>query len=294
MSAFFRAVPSDRNPAVPWRPGELWSLGGIMEQLDASGLVKAVVGLKSAGDTFRHSTRLEVPEQNYRMLVDQIATAVKETTRLSFDVALVSANELSQVINKEATEGGQPNHKAFEGLALQRFVHYSTELCGRVIDGLRARIVLFIEPKYEQLFRQKDPLFGPDVFGAFESAKDDIVEAGKCLSLDRGTATVMHLMRVLEAGLRALASAVGVTKGNDWGTWIRNINAEMETRMKAAGTRTPDETFYSEANTCFDNLKRAFRNPTMHPDRDYSVQRAEEIFEAVKSFMRHLATRLHE
>ena len=56
------------------------------------------------------------------------------------------------------------------------------------------------------------PLFGPDVFNNFSSANDDIDEAGKCLALGRGTACVMHLMRVLEVGLAALASALGANK----------------------------------------------------------------------------------
>jgi hypothetical protein len=43
-----------------------------------------------------------------------------------------------------------------------------------------------------------------------------------------------------------------------------------------------------------DNVRRAWRNPTMHPDRSYSVERAEEILQSVKSFMRHLATKLRE
>ena len=52
-----------------------------------------------------------------------------------------------------------------------------------------------------------------DVFNAFPSANNDILEASNCLALERGTATVMHLMRVAEVGLKALASALGVTLG---------------------------------------------------------------------------------
>jgi hypothetical protein len=38
----------------------------------------------------------------------------------------------------------------------------------------------------------------------------------------------MHLMRVLEVGLAALAEAVGIKKQNDWGRYLKEINAELE------------------------------------------------------------------
>ena len=54
-------------------------------------------------------------------------------------------------------------------------------------------------------------LFGDDVARAFPSSKGDIDEAGKCLALDRGTACVFHLMRILEIGLQLLAAKLGIS-----------------------------------------------------------------------------------
>jgi len=135
---------------------------------------------------------------------------------------------------------------------------------------------------------------GEDVFNAFPSANDDIFEAGTCLAVERGTACVMHLMRVVEVGLGVLAIVVGVPKQNDWGAYLRKIEAELDARAKAAGARSVDEQFYAEAAANFDRMRRAWRNPTMHPEKTYSQDRAEEILLAVKSFMTHLATKLHE
>src|SRR5262249_6091339 len=53
-------------------------------------------------------------------------------------------------------------------------------------------------------------LFGEEVATKFVPANQDIEEAGKCLALSRGTATVFHLMRVMEAGLKALAKPLGI------------------------------------------------------------------------------------
>lgn len=137
-------------------------------------------------------------------------------------------------------------------------------------------------------------LFGKEVFDNLPSANDDIFEAGACLALGRPTACVMHLNRALECGLTALASNLGIEKKNDWGAYLRAINAELDKRAANAGARSEDEQFYAEAAQNFDRMRRAWRNPTMHPDKTYTQARAEEILLAVKSFMAHLATRLVE
>jgi len=141
---------------------------------------------------------------------------------------------------------------------------------------------------------ENSSLFGGDVFANFPSANEDIQEAGTCLSLDRATACVMHLNRALEVSLLALANAVGVTKKNDWGAYIREIAKELDARMKSSGVRSHDEQFYAEALANFDRLRHVYRNPTMHPEKTYSIDRAEEILLATKAFMSHLATHLKE
>jgi hypothetical protein len=104
----------------------------------------------------------------------------------------------------------------------------------------------------------------------------------------------MHLNRALECGLSALAKAVGVPKQNDWGSYIREIGKELDARVKTAGARSADEQFYAEAAANFDRLRRAYRNPTMHPEKTYSQERAEEILISTKVFMSHLASRISE
>lgn len=78
------------------------------------------------------------------------------------------------------------------------------------------------------------------------------------------------------------------------GHLIRKIRDELDARTKAAGARSPDEQFYAEAAANFDRLRRAYRNPTMHPEKNYLQDHAEEVLLATKSFMSHLATRLSE
>jgi hypothetical protein len=175
-----------------------------------------------------------------------------------------------------------------------RFKNYAAELVNRFRDEMSAKIVFTLDASKASYFGSSTPLFGIDVFDNFPSANEDIAEAGNCLALARGTACVMHLMRVLEVGLSALAKALGVNKQNDWGSYIREIDRVLSERRKNEKSRSAEEQFVAEAAIIFDHLKRAWRNPTMHVDRSYSPERADEIFQAVKSFMRHLATRLTE
>ena len=71
---------------------------------------------------------------------------------------------------------------------------------------------------FEKYYDQPQ-LFDADVFN-FPSANEDIVEAGTCLAFERGKATVMHLMHVVEVGLKVLASALGAQQQNDWGSYL--------------------------------------------------------------------------
>ena len=209
--------------------------------------------------------------------------------------------ELDHLGLKVSKYKAQQIHVAFEsadpfmdGLAKRNTVQRSCQsLRESLLVELSGRKFYGPLPGYEKYYDQVQ-LFGADVFQSFGSATEDIFEAGMCLSLERGTACVMHLMRVLEAGLLALANAVGVTNKNDWGSYLKLIEAELDKRLKAAGARSPDEQFYSEAATNFDRVRRAFRNPTMHVGASYSLERAGEILLATKSFMAHLATRLSE
>ena len=176
-----------------------------------------------------------------------------------------------------------------------------TVLAKRYCEDLRERIehelegkVLFVVSSRTELLDQSTPLFGIQVFDAFPSASDDIAEAAACLALGRSTACVMHLMRAAEVGLKSLGAALSVGAQNDWGSYLREIEKAMAAKAKTSGKRSHQEQFYAEAAASFDHLKRAWRNPSMHVEKTYSAERAEAIFNAVRSFMQHLATGISE
>lgn len=198
--------------------------------------------------------------------------------------------DCDQLHLKVAADGarGIPNCKSTRDL--ERTLEF---VRNAMLIGLNRRKFFEPEPRYIEYF-ENPKLFGEQVFTSFPSATDDIAEAGTCLALERSTACVMHLMRATEVVLKALASSVGIGRQGDWGTYIREIYRELERQAKAAGAQSADHQFYGEAAAQIDNVKRAWRNPSMHVDKSYSQPRAEEILLATKSLMSHLAARISE
>jgi hypothetical protein len=143
-------------------------------------------------------------------------------------------------------------------------------------------------------------IFGKAVAEAFPSAMQDISESGICLALDRGTACVFHLMRVLEIGLTVLGIKFGVSLAHtNWAPAIDQIESKIrEMHKDSAWKGLPDckqqQEFYAQAASHFGILKDSWRNYTMHVRGFYTEEQAERIFENIKGFMQKLAERLSE
>jgi hypothetical protein len=134
----------------------------------------------------------------------------------------------------------------------------------------------------------------------FQSAAVDIEEAGKCLALSRATACVFHLMRVMEAGLRALAGSLkdpdlDPKRNPTWDAMLKKCRTEL---AKPVSQRVPewvaDEPFFSGAATRLMGVKDAWRNPTMHVEISYTEDQGLDVWNHVAAFMKHLATTLQE
>ena len=96
------------------------------------------------------------------------------------------------------------------------------------------------------------------------------------------------LMRVVEVGLRALATKLGLTLNLDQANWNVVLNQLEKEGPKHPDWRAAPEQYLGFV-THLRQIKTAFRNPCMHvPDR-YSEEEADEIYTLVRAFMRQLA-----
>ena len=172
------------------------------------------------------------------------------------------------------------------------------EVVVRVTEDLDSEMFLAIPADRISYYEQKEPLFGAEVANSFPSAAYDIAEAGKCYALHRSTASVFHLMRVLEIGLTVFADRFGVPSSHtNWQNIIEGI--EKAVRNLASESPRPvdwkeQQEFYSQAASHFMTLKDAWRNYTMHKRGKFTEDEVETILPNVRALMQKLATRLHE
>lgn len=246
-----------------------------MLTLDAREFIEVLHGLLSVEQSHRGKTGPIVASAQADA-DSSINEIIRRLQRLDLPVSVRTAQRMCT--------GCHTKEKLHEGIK-QLSNTVMLELDGRKFYGPLRR--------YEQYYEQPK-LFGDQVFSNFPSANNDIFEAGACLALERGTACVMHLMRICEVGLKALAATLQLTPQGDWGAYFREIDTALNARIKASGKRTSDEQFYAEARITLDGVRMAWRNATMHVENNYSPERAEEILIAVRGLMRHLATKLSE
>jgi len=187
------------------------------------------------------------------------------------------------------------------GMSYADFADAMSHVDSRIGDELSLISLFVLEQEKAAYFEPTTPLFGPDVAAKFLSAVYEIDEAGKCLALSRPTASVFHLMRSIEFGVRATAKCLSIpdpiNSRRSWGPMLNTIKNEMDRRNKAtppAWTNASDRNLFDEAHASLDAVRNTWRNATMHVENKYNEEEAEHIFVAVRGFMKKLASRMDE
>jgi hypothetical protein len=160
-----------------------------------------------------------------------------------------------------------------------------------------------INPRREDYLFAKADLFGKTVAKRFQSATGDIIEAGRCFALGRNTACVFHCMRVLEVAVQSLGRAIGIP--DDRPNW-EPVIARLDKLLRMDGDhlkrnpldRLPEvhenRDYYAGVSSYFNAVKIAWRNRVMHVGSEYSDEHSEDILNATRGFMQHLANRLSD
>lgn len=176
-----------------------------------------------------------------------------------------------------------------------------TNLQQLIRKEMKTKVFFYITPERLRFWPTDNAqhLFGDAVAMAFPAAWVDISEAGICLASARPTASVFHLMRVLEIGLSVLAGRLGVPSDHaNWHNIIEGIEKAIRVMGNDPATRPPDwkeqQEFFSQVASHFMVIKDAWRNYTAHARGIYAEDRATLIFDNTREFMKMLATRLHE
>lgn len=206
-------------------------------------------------------------------------------------------------------------HSNGKRLAYDDIARLLSEFRVRVEEDLEEEVFFRSDPSTARMFfehgkgesalrelvpKPPEQIVGVDVVQKFQSVLWDFEEAEKCLVTGRNTASVFHLMRVLEIGLGVLAKQFNPPIPSEHTNWETIINqsekriATMDSDPNRSATWKDDREFYSQCASHFRVFKDAWRNYTAHARGRYDAQQALEMFNNVRGFMQKLATRFHE
>lgn len=161
-----------------------------------------------------------------------------------------------------------------------------------VEDALVNQLLYVVDHRRAGLLEPSVPHFGDDVDRAYPSSAFDIAEAGKCLALDRPTASVMHMMRALEVPMSLLYKNLIGTEPDRaaWGGLLNEIRDKVNKLPDADARKQP----CSEAAAQFRLYKNAWRDEAMHARTKYTEEEAHAVLGAVKATMQSLTGLLRE
>jgi hypothetical protein len=191
------------------------------------------------------------------------------------------------------------NESEFE-FTWSEYAESTKALYERIEDETNRRNFFTLSPTKVSYYENAATLFGEQVNKSFPSAQSDIEHAAKCYAYGQNTAAVFHFMRVMEFGLRSLGKslnnpALDAKKNPSWESILEKCDKELKRPLadRSAEWRAND-VFFSAATANLRSVKDAWRNPTMHVERDYDDEQALSVINAVKGFMQHLAGKLCE
>ncbi|MFZ3324412.1 MAG: hypothetical protein WA231_00320, partial [Methylocella sp.] len=164
-------------------------------------------------------------------------------------------------------------------------------------DGVKEQMIYRYPQEKSNVLKNWKVSWAP-ILSSFPSADKDIIAGVDLWALDHSTASVFHFMRVLEHGLRALTTDVGVKFDiQNWQNVIDEIEAEIRKLGKTLprGAAKSDRLqFLSEAAKEFVYFKDGWRNYASHNRVAYDEHQARSVLEHVRSFMNGLAAKLKE
>ena len=275
--------PSQQSDQLPYGLVSLWD---IMQEFNVSGWMTIIEWLmdraSNASQADRWSSRDQLAVGQDR--AKHITTGFDYAFNLCAGAGLSTAAELAREMSDSASSPGYTNKKHHDDLIV---------LKRTIIANMRSLRFWKVASEYSK-YAEDRSLWGA-AYQAFPSATRDMEDAGKCLAYGMGTATVFHLMRVMEAGLKIFAAQLGIPYAPSWESYLRQLETKFSEDYKKKSTEwKKNEPFYKEVAGDLQLVKFVWRNPTMHIVRSYSQEEAREAFSAVVAFMNRLSLKFVE
>ena len=245
-------------------------------------IVRMEVILRNLADEHPGGLHKSASEYLWELLLPHLDEMESQSRFMELEYVVLAIGRLRERFAKDAFE--------FPALAT------SLKNLGDLIhDQLNDRILMFIETQKVKYFQNESAPFGLLSQDKFPEAAGDISDASRCLGVGCPTAAVYHLMRVMEVGIRRLAKRLKLPKHLEHKTWGEILGSARAAIAAMLYTTIPEKNkrdIYSETVAHLNNVKDAWRNPTMHARRRYTEEEAEAIYANVRTFMNHLAEKV--
>lgn len=193
-------------------------------------------------------------------------------------------------LDSAATDAKRLREALPEGDISDRLVQSLRGLEQRIVDGLTVQKFHYVSHEFVELETNKEP-FGEKVSRELAVLSFDINEATACKALERGTACVFHLMRVMEKCVQLLGQRLKVqvnTKAETWGVIVSHINGKVSALPQKTPTQKHKKEQYAACASHLNSVRIAWRNPVMHPRETYTIEEASDIYAHVRTFVRDL------
>jgi len=272
-----------------------YELGRLMEQFLPHVLVNHAFGLHQAVDMNepRRVLTLQVqPGQPIQLPVPGLEPLNPEI-RAAFKPGIQNLKE--EVVKLQLRSTYDMIHGMLESLdkpeyTVRGFAEDASELHTLLVRELKWTTCFALWGADEELYGKPDR-FGGTVTTRFAEVAYDVEEAAKCLALNRGTACVLHLLRVLEIALQELGRDLKLSKiDQNW----ENLLNDVDAAVRALPFKTDAEKEYrghrAGAAAHLRNVKNAWRNKSVHPGKKYTPEEAEGVWIHTKALMQSLAT----
>jgi hypothetical protein len=157
-------------------------------------------------------------------------------------------------------------------------------------------IQIFVLDEAEARAFGGNSIVDPAISFKFPSTIFEFDEAAKCIALGRHTASVFHLMRVLEIGLRALARYLGIEDpikpaGKNWAVMLKSIKEKADEQWPPSkSAKVSQRITFDNIYANLDAVRNPWRNSTMHVETIYTPHEASHIFNCTHFFMQKLAS----
>ncbi|HSI11189.1 MAG TPA: hypothetical protein VK961_04060 [Chthoniobacter sp.] len=184
-----------------------------------------------------------------------------------------------------------------EGQSFDEIKVYIRAIAGTIRREMEGQFFLWIPESHAAVYnKDAESILGAECCARFKSIQLEVEEAAKCFAVERYTASAFHLTRATEAGLKAIAKAIGFVPAND--NWTL-VFRELGTQFKMLPAARPahwqtHEKFLEKVWGDLRAISKAWRNDIAHLVDTYTEEETRELLTVIPMFLRDLSKQMDE